>query len=156
MKAKIIGIGIIVAVITAIISVITLIGPVDVSTPTQEDQYKMWNTSGPFHVNKFEYFMGENIFIVAERLGSADIGNMVFVMPNSTKKYITIPFDGTQKEGFNQYFKPSLSKARNICSSDQLVGEWTVIFEGTYYEPIRFTIKNETLPTESGIFTRIC
>lgn len=156
MKTKIVGASIAAAIVIAVIVVIVFVGPIDVSAPKKEDQFKTWNTSGPFHINKFEYIMGENVFISAEGLKYDEVGNMVFLMPNNTKKYIVIPFNGTQKPDFNQYFKPSLSKSRNICSIDDLVGQWTIILQGTSYDPIKFTMKNETLPTEAGTFSKVC
>ena len=80
----------------------------------------------------------------------------MFVLPNGTTKYMVIPFDGTEKSGFNQYFKPSLSKGRGICSVNDIIGEWTVVFQGTNYKSIKFTIRNETIPSEIGIFEKIC
>ncbi|MBI5860537.1 MAG: hypothetical protein HZB73_07715 [Nitrosarchaeum sp.] len=69
---------------------------------------------------------------------------------------MSIPFDGMKKSGFNQYFKPSISKARHICSTDDIIGEWTIVFQGTEYQPLKFRILNDTIPTEIGNFERIC
>lgn len=156
MKARIIGAGIAASIIISMIITIVFVGPIDVSTPKTEDEFKEWNRSGPFAINKFEYKMGENIFITVDGLTPDDIGNVIFVLPNGTTKYISIPFDGTQKPGFNQYFKPSVSKARHICSINDIVGEWTVMFTGTKYQPLKFIMLNDTLPTEIGNFQRVC
>ena len=157
MKAKIIGISIGSAVVIALVVAIIYVGPIDVAKPQEnEDPFESWNHSGPFAINKFEYKLGENVFIVAHDLGSNDNGAMVFIMPNQTTKYISIPFDGLDKTGFNQYFKPSISKARKICSVDDLVGEWTVILSGTNYKPITFELLNETLQGEEALFQRVC
>ena len=157
MRAKIIGLSLVGVVITAVIAVIVFVGPVDVSEPKEKvDEFKNWNRSGPFAINKKEYIIGENIFIAVEGLQPNDIGNIVFVLPNGTTKYISIPFNGMEKSGFNQYFKPSISKGRHICSVNDLAGEWTVVFTKTEYEPLKFRILNETIPTEVGIFQRVC
>jgi hypothetical protein len=156
LDAKLIGLGLIGALVISIIAVIIFINPIDVSPPKKEDEFKNWHRSGPFAINKNEYQIGENVFIAVDGLMPSDIGNAIFVLPNGTTKYISIPFDGTQKPGFNQYFKPSISMARNICSTDDIIGDWTIIFQGTQYEPLRFRILNETVPTEQGNFQKVC
>ena len=156
MKAKLIGAGIATTIIISVIVAIVFVGPVDLSTPKAEDPFKDWYRSGPFAINKAEYKIGENIFMVAEGLSPADVGSAIFVLPNGTTKYISIQFDGSEKSGFNQYFKPAISKARHICSADDIVGEWTVVFKGTAYQPLKFRILNETLPSETGNFRRVC
>lgn len=156
MKAKIIGVGIAVSVIISVILVVIFVGPIDISTPKAEDEFQNWNRSGPFAINKFEYKIGESVFIAVTDLAPDDIGNAIFVLPNGTTKYISIPFDGTQKSGFNQYFKPGISKSRHICSTSDIIGEWTIVFTKTEYQPLKFKILNETLPSESGNFQRVC
>ena len=100
--------------------------------------------------------IGENVFLAVGGLTTSDVGSAVFVLPNGTTKYISIQFDGAQKSGFNQYFKPSISKARSICSITDIVGEWTIIFQGTEYQPLKFRILNETIPSEIGNFQQVC
>ncbi len=157
MKAKIVGLSILGIVVAAVTAAIVFVGPVDVSIPEQEvDEFESWNRSGPFAINKKEYKVGENIFMAVGPLQTTDAGNIVFVMPNGTTQYISIPFNGAMKSDFNQYFKPSISKGRHICSIDDLVGEWIVVFTKTEYEPIKFRILNETIPTEVAIFAQVC
>lgn len=143
------------AIILVIITII-FVGPIDVSTPKIENEFKNWNRSGPFAINKFEYKIGESVFMVVDGLTPNDVGNAVFVLPNGTTKYISIPFDGTQKPGFNKYFEPAVSSARHICSTDDLIGEWIVIFTNTEYQPLKFRVLNETLASEIGSFERVC
>ena len=157
MKAKIIGISIASVVVAALVLAIIFVGPIDVAKPQEkEDPFEGWNRSGPFAINKLEYKLGENIFVVGEGLGPNDVGTMVFVMPNQTTKYMSIPFDGADKTDFNQYFKPAISKARKICSVDDLVGVWTVVLSGTNYKPISFEFLNETLRGDESLFQRVC
>jgi hypothetical protein len=155
LKAKIVGIGLVAALTIAVVATIIFGGPIDIS-PKKESEFKDWNRSGPFAINKDEYKIGENIFIAVEGLTPSDVGNAVFVLPNGTTKYISIPFDGSQKSGFNQYFKPAISKSRHICSVDDIIGNWTVVFQGTQYKPLKFKILNDTIPTEQGNFQRVC
>ena len=156
MKAKIIGLTIVAVIVASIMLVIVFVGPIDVSTPKKDDEFKDWNRSGPFAINKLEYRIGDNVFFAVNGLSPNDTGNAIFVLPNGTTKYISIPFDGAQKSGFNQYFKPSISKARSICSVNDIIGEWMIIFQGTEYEPLKFRILNDTIPTEIGNFQQVC
>ena len=156
MNGKIIGLGLIAALIITVVMIIVFVNPIDVAPPKKENEFKNWHRSGPFAINKQEYRIGENIFLAVDGLMPTDVGSAVFVLPNGTTKYISIQFDGAQKSGFNQYFKPSISKARNICSTDDIIGDWLIIFQGTQYQPLKFRILNDTIPTEQGNFQRIC
>jgi len=157
LKSKIIGMFIVGFVVAAVIAAIVFVKPINVVEPKQEENtFNDWNRSGPFAINALEYKIGENVFMTVNGLGLNDAGNIVFVMPNGTTKYITIPFNGMEKPGFNQYFKPSISKGRGICSTDDLIGEWTVVFTQTEYVPLKFKILNDTIPTEVGLFQRVC
>ena len=118
-----------------------------------------WITSGPFQIDRSEYALGENIFIRIGQLELTEKGQIVFLRPlNSThhSTYISIPFDGTDPP-FNQYFTPDLSKSKGICSIEDIAGEWHVIFRGTNYESIKFTLSDMTfLPGEESRFEPIC
>jgi len=60
-----------------------------------------------------------------------------------TRFYLSIPFDETKNPSFNQYFEPAISKNRNICSVDDLVGTWFLVFRGTEYPPLSFEVNKE-------------
>ena len=108
-----------------------------------------WISSGPFQIDRSEYAIGESIFI---RLGGIDVnekGQIAVMRPvNSTHHnvYLTIPFDGTDKSAVNTYFTPQISKNRAICSTDDLSGEWVMIFRGTDYQNLNFKINERILP----------
>ena len=156
MNGKIIGLGLIGALIISLITIMIFVNPIDISPPKKESDFKDWYKSGPFAINKQEYKIGENIFLAVEELLPDDIGNIVFVLPNGTTKYISLPFDSAQKSSFNYYFKPAISKARSICSTDDIIGDWIIVFQGTQYEPLKFRILNDTIPSEQGNFQRVC
>jgi len=156
LKAKIIGIGLVLVLVASVTAAIIFVKPIDLTPQKKENDFKDWNRSGPFAINKKEYKIGENIFFVADGLAPGDSGNIVFHFPNVTRVYFPLPFDGEKKSSFNYYFKPALSKAKHICSTDELIGEWTIFFEGTQYKPLKFRILNETDPSQIGSFKRIC
>jgi len=60
--------------------------------------------------------------------------------------YLTIPFDGDEKSTSNTYFSPQISKTRGICSVDDLMGKWSLVFRGTNYPNLDFEITERILP----------
>ena len=156
LRAKIIGIGLVCVLIVSITAAIIFVKPIEIAPPKKESDFKNWNRAGPFATNKFEYKIGDSIFFVADELASGDAGNIVVVMPSGNKTYLSLPFDSEKKSSFNYYFKPTVSAARHICSTNDLVGDWTVVLQGTQYKPLKFRILNETLPDEKGGFQRVC
>jgi hypothetical protein len=132
-------IGIIVA-IAIIISVISLY----YNQNTHKDEPR-WVTSGPFSINKSQYKIGESVFIVVEGLKPNEAGNILIYKPNG-KIYRDIPFNGTLKSAFKQYFTPNTSKVLGILTPQDLVGTWKVEFKGVSYYPLSFEILNEMLP----------
>ena len=118
-----------------------------------------WLTSGPFQIDKSQYLLGENIFVRITNLAQNEKGQIVFLRPmNEThySVYTTIPFDGAEKNSFNQYFTPDLSRALKICTVDDLIGTWKIVFQKTNYENISFKILNKTLPGEEDYYISVC
>ena len=118
-----------------------------------ENEYEVlpreWQTSGPFQIDRKEYALGEKIFLRIGGLQFTDKGQVAVMRPlNDThySVYLTIPFDGSQKEAFNYYLDPQLSKARGLCSVDDVLGKWALVFRGTNYSNLNFEIINKTVP----------
>lgn len=110
---------------------------------------RQWPTSGPFQIDRFDYYLGEKIFINAINLNPNDKGSILIVKPSNEthfKTHFSISFDGKLKNGFNVYVEPKLNGDKNICSHDELLGEWNVIFYGTNYPTIVFEMLNKTVP----------
>ena len=82
-------------------------------------------------------------------------GEIQFIRP-SGDIYRSIPFDGQIRTDFNQYFTPFPSADLKVCSSDDLVGNWFVKFQGTSHESIQFEIKSEYLAGEEYKFIDDC
>lgn len=139
-----------IAGVVAVTMIVIIIGVIVFTSPKLEkteprDQFENWNRSGPFAINKFQYKLGESVFVAVNGLSTNDVGKMIIGLPNGTTIYTTIPFDGGIKSEFNTYFTPSLSKAQKICNVGDILGEWIVVFKDTKYKPITFKIINETL-----------
>ena len=110
-----------------------------------------WPTSGPFQIDRSQYVLGELVLMRIGDLQPNEKGQIAFLRSlNETHYdvYITIPFDGSQKITFNQYFKPSLSRGLGICTKDDLLGQWRVVFQGTNYENLNFEIIDKIIPGE--------
>ena len=61
-----------------------------------------------------------------------------------------------KKQTFNIYFSPYLSQINNICSAEDVIGNYKVIFEGTDYENIKLKIINKYLPGSEYRFEPVC
>ena len=108
-----------------------------------------WQTSGPFQIDRKEYAVGEKIFIRIGGLEYLEKGQIAVMKPlNAThqKVYMTIPFDESKKGAFNYYLEPQLSKTRGICSIDDIMGKWTLVFRGTEYQNLYFEITDRIVP----------
>jgi hypothetical protein len=109
---------------------------------TSEVQWQ--NKSGPFAINKFQYKLDENIFIVVSNLKPTEAGKMLFIDPKGDV-YYTIEFNGTLKTSFHQFFKPNTENigGLKLCNPSDLVGNWGVILQGVPYKPLKFQIMND-------------
>jgi len=119
----------------------------------EENEYEVlerqWQTSGPFQIDRSEYAIGEKIFLKIGGLQLQDKGQVAVMRPlNDThySVYLTIPFDGTNKEAFNYYVEPQLSKIRGLCSVDDVLGKWALVFRGTNYPNLNFEIIDRVVP----------
>jgi hypothetical protein len=119
---------------------------------TYEPLPRDWQTSGPFQIDRKEYALGEKIFMRIGGLQFQEKGQVAVMRPlNDThySVYLTIPFDGANKDQFNYYLDPQLSKARGLCSVDDVLGKWALVFRGTDYPNLNFEIVNKTVPGTS-------
>jgi len=168
-----------IVIVIIIVIIIVIVGIIGITNQeiTENDIQKPWITSGPFSIEKQEYYLGEKIFINARNIPIDVKAEMIFFRPTqildefdtsdkfkgiskdliSKKiKYLTIKFDGKYKQNFNKYFEPKLSNLKNICSTNDLVGEWVIVFYGTQYTEIYFKILNQTLSWDERTFESVC
>ena len=120
---------------------------------------RVWQSSGPFKIDREKYVLGEKIFFIADGIKNDEKGKIILYRPiNSTHAvhWSEFPFDGSIKSAFNIYFQPQLSEIRNICNTSDLVGVWTVIFQGTQYPDINFEILDKILPGDEAYFQDKC
>lgn len=134
-----------ISIIGIIVVIIAIIAGFYISQKSDDHIKQQWIVSGPFAINKAQYKIGENVFMTVNNLQPNEIGSLFIISPQN-KTFTVIPFNGTAKDHFNYYFKPDVSKAARITSTDELIGRWLVISDLAKYEPLSFEILNETLP----------
>jgi hypothetical protein len=136
----------IIPIIVGVIAVVIVVSVVSFYLAQKShDSNTQWIVSGPFAISKPQYRLGENVFMTVNNLQPNEIGNIWIVTPQN-KTFVMIPFNGTAKDHFNYYFKPDTSKGLGISTTQELIGEWQVIFDLVKYDPLSFEILNETLP----------
>ena len=98
--------------------------------------------SGPFTINKEQYRLGDLVFIVVTGLKPTDAGKMI-IHDSKGGIFSQTPFNGTLKSDWNYVFKPTTVGIEKLCTPQDLVGNWTIVFQGTSYKPIPFQIINQ-------------
>ena len=124
-------------------------------TPKERD----WITSGPFQIDRSEYVLGEKVFLRIGGLSYEEKGQVVFLMPSNGTHYtvyLSIPFDGADKSAFNYYVEPDLSALKKICTVDELIGDWKIVFRGTDYPDLEFKVTEEILPGDEPDYEPVC
>ena len=119
---------------------------------------RIWQSSGPFKIDRDEYLLGEKIFLIAEGIKVYEKGEIILYRSLNSTHWIIwdkYPFDGSFKSSFNIYFEPKLSDTRNICEKNDLIGEWIMEFSNVSYSEIYFSIKDKILPGEEDSFEKV-
>ena len=117
-----------------------------------------WITSGPFKIDRSEYVLGEKIFVNIDQVNKDEKGKVIFLRSvNSTHHvpYHTMPFDGSGQRN-NYYFTPDLSELRKICSADEIIGNWKVVFQGTEYSDLNFKVSAKIMPGYEYRYEPMC
>ena len=121
---------------------------------------RIWQNSGPFAIDRYSYSLGEKIFLKAEGINLQDVGEIVFLRKTNSTHYTvwrTFSFDGMEKNSFNVYFDPVLSKNLGICSKNDLIGEWAIVFKNTDYKNLEFEINEKIVPGDERKYdTPVC
>ena len=106
---------------------------------------------GPLQINKDKYLLGENVFVSLGDLRSQDMGTVQFITPTG-KIYDEWGFNGMERESQKKYFKPQLLKSKDLCTKEQLIGEWTVMFKDYDMAKISFEVLPDILPNQEKHF----
>lgn len=131
------------AVITVIVVVAASAGAIYyLNTHGSSNPTSQWVTSGPFSITNSTFRLGDNVFMIVNGLKPTDVGKMVILDPKGGI-FSQVPFNGTEKSEFNYFFKPNTEKLEKLCTPQDLVGNWSIEFQGTSYSPITFRVINE-------------
>ena len=106
---------------------------------------------GPLQINKDKYLLGEHVYVILTNLMPKDKGTVQFFTPNGIL-YEEIGFNGEVRDFQKKYFKPQLLKSKNLCEKEDLVGEWTVMFEGYDRAVLHFEMMPDILPNSEYQF----
>ena len=141
----------------------------EIENYSNDDGDTKWISSGPFAIDREEYLLGHKIFLIAAEINPNEKGVIKIVKMDeyenwservtnagSGKIIKSYPFTGEKKSEFNIYFSPNLSHVLKICSTEDLVGNYQVVFDGTNYQSIKFKILNQYLPGTENMFDPIC
>ena len=106
---------------------------------------------GPLQINKDKYLLGENVYVVIKNLRPQDKGSVQFFTPGGIL-YDEMGFNGENRDFQKKYFKPALTKSKNLCEKEDLVGTWTVMFKGYDMANIHFEMMPDILPNQESHF----
>ena len=106
---------------------------------------------GPLQINKDKYLLGENVYVIIKDLRPQDKGTVQFFSPGGVL-YDEMGFNGENRDFSKKYFKPGLLKSKNLCEKEQLVGTWTVMFEGYEEFKLYFQMMPDILPNQESHF----
>ena len=167
MKKQISLIIVIAIISTIIISVLTFSEEMDNYRDENDDT--KWISSGPFAIDRTEYLLGHKIFLIAQDVNPNDKGSIKLVKMNEYenikeraenqgigKVIKTFSFNGEKSTEFNIYFSLNLSIISDICSVEDIVGNYEIIFEGTNYKNIKLKVLNQYLPGTEVMFEPVC
>ena len=167
MKKQISLIIVIAVIATILISVLTFSEEMDNYRDENDDT--KWISSGPFAIDRSEYLLGHKIFLIAQGVNPNEKGSIKLVKMNEYenikeraenqgigKVIKTFSFNGQKSTEFNIYFSLNLSIISDICSVEDIVGNYEIIFEGTNYKNIKLKVLNQYLPGTEVMFEPVC
>jgi len=108
---------------------------------------------GPLQINKDKYLLGENVYVILNNLRPQDKGTVQFFTPGGIL-FNEMGFNGENKDYAKMYFKPGLIKSKNLCEQKDLVGTWTVMFEGYEQAKLYFEMMPDILPNQESHFVK--
>ena len=117
-----------------------------------------WIRAGPFLIDRSEYVLGEKIFVDIEEIDENIKGEIIFgkiINTTHSMEYKKLYYDGSLPRQ-NYYFGVYPSIAKGFCTTDEIVGEWSVSFPGTDLESLKFEITSKIIPGMEQNFASVC
>jgi len=143
-KIPIIAGIIIIASITGIASMFSYVQTNNIfDGEIKKDHDYVW--SGPLGVTQYEHRLGDDVFMVMRGLQPNESGTVEIFTPLGVL-FKSFEYDGSKKSDFNLYFYPDTSVFSKICTPEELVGIWKVVFTNNAYPTLEFKMSDEYLP----------
>jgi len=111
--------------------------------------------SGVVGVTKYQHRLGDDVFLVIRNLQPNEKDTLHIFTPKGVE-YKTIFYDGAFKSNFNQYFYPDTNANLNICTPEDLVGIWKIVFEEGSYDTLEFEMTNKWVGGAEASITVVC
>ena len=111
--------------------------------------------AGPIGVLQYEHRIGENVYFLIRDLQPNEKGAIGVFTPYGVL-YKTIYYDGSKKPDFNQFFFPDTTAELEICTPEELMGVWKVVFTDKSYPTLEFEITDEWLPGAEAAIDVVC
>ena len=111
--------------------------------------------SGPVGVTKYQHRLGDNVFLVIRNLQPNEKDTLHIYTPKGVE-YKTVFYDGAFKSNFNQYFYPDTNAFLNICTPEDLIGIWKIVFEEGSYDTLEFEMTNKWVDGAEASITVVC
>ena len=112
-------------------------------------------SSGPVSVTQYKHRLGDDVFLVVGDLQPNEKDTLRIYTPKGVE-FKTIPYDGSKKSYFKQYFFPDTFAELNICTPEDLVGVWKIVFEDASYPALEFEMTDEWVEGAEASITVVC
>ncbi len=120
-----------------------------------EEAGSSWIYSGPVGVSQYEHRLGESVYLTVAGLRQGEAGKIGVFTPNGTL-YRSFDYNGSEKTSFNQYFLPDTKESLGVCTPEQLVGVWAVVFADGAHPPLPFRVTGEWVESAGDTITEEC
>jgi len=104
--------------------------------PEVQEKFEL-QCSGPICIRPSEVSLGEYIFIIANDIDEDEKLRLAITRPDG-EVWEYMYLDGSMKTSFNTWIKPDYSRAKNLCTMDELIGLWTIELQGGEYMSLEF------------------
>lgn len=137
--------------IIIIIGIVAIVGVIGFSIISYESSQETkidtsiieeeWNRVGVFGTNKDTYKLGERVFFSGPVFPNQQITIKVITPEGLVNREFY--YDGSETQLAKFYFKPDTFRHNGLYFVEQLVGTWTIKFEGVSNEDLTFEMLNE-------------
>ncbi len=104
--------------------------------PAIQEKFEL-QCGGPICIRPSEVSLGEYIFIIANDIDEDEKLRLAITRPDG-EVWEYMYLDGSMKTSFNTWIKPDYSRAKNLCTMDELIGLWTIELQGGEYMSLEF------------------